>query len=300
MKSKSKQRAVGFTPNNNIASPIPSNPAEKIEFIRKGKKKKTITGFKAKQDITFENKGGKFVLVEKEKKFEEAGVTEKKRNYIKFESKLGTEKETDLTKIAGAKKIRAIEPRQEERIVQKRKKKEYLDNYQYHETKVIRNPKPNRISVVIHQRLGDIIGGFYEEALYEKQVFHTAGNSRPTSVFKQQQKTVAKTDRSSGPRRNVPSTSTVPQQSRKPLKPYNSVTNLRISPALGKVASINTSRRLSRNGDNPSTARTEVNKIETRNVKKNGQTTTTTTKTRTTKTLGRRTSGSILKNKKKK
>ena len=105
MKSKSKQRAVGFTPNNNIASPIPSNPAEKIEFIRKGKKKKTITGFKAKQDITFENKGGKFILVEKEKKFEEAGVTEKKRNYIKFESKLGTEKETDLTKIAGAKKI---------------------------------------------------------------------------------------------------------------------------------------------------------------------------------------------------
>ena len=84
------------------------------------------------------------------------------------------------------------------------------------------------------------------------------------------------------------------------MKPYNSVTNLRISPALGKVASINTSRRLSRNGDNPSTARTEVNKIETRNVKKNGQTTTTTTKTRTTKTLGRRTSGSILKNKKKK
>ena len=52
-----------------------------------------------------------------------------------FESKLGTEKETDMTKIAGAKKLRAIEPRQEEKIVQTKKKVEYLDNYQYHETK---------------------------------------------------------------------------------------------------------------------------------------------------------------------
>jgi hypothetical protein len=61
--------------------------------------------------------------LKKKKNLKKLELQKKKRNYIKFESKLGTEKETDLTKIAGAKKIRAIEPRQEERIVQKRKKK---------------------------------------------------------------------------------------------------------------------------------------------------------------------------------
>ena len=51
-----------------------------------------------------------------------------------FESKLGTERETDITKIGGADHLRDVKPRVEEKIVQNRKKKEYLDNFQYQET----------------------------------------------------------------------------------------------------------------------------------------------------------------------
>ena len=304
MKLPEKQKAVGFS-KSAIASPVPTNTAEKIDFIRKGKKKKTITGFKEKKDVTIENKGGKFVVVEKEKTYEEAGVTKKKRNFIKFESKLGTEKETDLTKIAGAKRERAIEPRQEERIIQKRKKKEYLDNYQYHETKVIRNPKPNRISVVEHKRLGDIIGGFYEEALYERQVLTTTGNSsRPTSVLKERKKKVSRNSKPTSPssnQRNKPNTSTITQTSRRQLKPYSSVTNLRTSP-LAKVTSTSkapNTRRLSREEEMPINGETEVTKTETKIVTKEGRSTKTTTTNTTTKKSGRRTSGGgILKNKK--
>ena len=74
-----------------------------------------------------------------------------------------------------AKKIRAVKPRVEERIVQKRKRKEYLDNYQYHETKSFKSPNP-RPAVVIHQRLGDKVGGTYEELTYEK--FRTIKTSK--------------------------------------------------------------------------------------------------------------------------
>ena len=49
-----------------------------------------------------------------------------------YESKLGTQKERESTRIASAKLRRPILPRVEERIVQKKKRKEYLDNYQYH------------------------------------------------------------------------------------------------------------------------------------------------------------------------
>lgn len=139
---------------------------EKLEIIRSGKRRRSLTGVKENKNITFENKGGKFVAVEKEKKFEEAGVTKKKKNFIMFESKLGTEKETDLTLIAGPKQKADIKPRVDERIVQQKKRIEYLDNYQYKETKEFgKNPKP---SVVIHTRLGDIIGGFSEEYTYQK------------------------------------------------------------------------------------------------------------------------------------
>ena len=41
----------------------------------------------------------------------------------------------------------------------KKKKLEYLNNYQYHEIKNIKNPNTKRVSIVNHKRLGDIIGG---------------------------------------------------------------------------------------------------------------------------------------------
>lgn len=66
MRSNSRSKAVGF---NKQAVPASANftPENKLDFIRKGKKKKTITGFKENKNVTFENKGGKFVVVEKEK-----------------------------------------------------------------------------------------------------------------------------------------------------------------------------------------------------------------------------------------
>ena len=159
------------------AAPKPIQVAassEKLEMIRSGKKKKTVTGFKEKTNITFSNDEGKFIAVEKEKKFEEAGVTKKKRNFIMFESKLGTERDRDLHKIEGARKAGQPKERVEEKILTTKKRKEYLDNYQYHETKNLKKSKPD---TVIHQRWGDIIGGTIEETTTKKVTIHTRGGS---------------------------------------------------------------------------------------------------------------------------
>ena len=91
MRAKSGNKPIAIQPSS-----------DKLEMIRSGKRKKTVTGFKENKNITFSNEQGKFIAVEKEKKFEEAGVTKKKKNFIMFESKLGTERERDLHKIEGA------------------------------------------------------------------------------------------------------------------------------------------------------------------------------------------------------
>ena len=147
----------------------------KLEAIKAGKKIKSETGASENKKVTVTKSGDKIIAVEKEKKFEEAGVTPKKRNFVMYESKTGTEKETDLQKIKGQ-RLKAPRPRVEETIIMKRKKKEYLDNYQYHETKDIKNPRSQ--SIVVHQRLGDIIGGTFEETTMERKVF-AQGSNRP-------------------------------------------------------------------------------------------------------------------------
>jgi hypothetical protein len=147
--------------------PIAVDPS-KLEAIKAGKKVKSETGATQNKKVTVTKSGDKIIAVEKEKKFEEAGVTRKKRNYVMYESKLGTEKETDLTQIKAPPKPKKAEPkpRVEEKVVIKKKKIEYLDNYQYKETKEFRkNDKP---SVVIHERLGGPVGGSYEETSYQK------------------------------------------------------------------------------------------------------------------------------------
>ena len=283
MKSPGKQRAVGFASKSPAPVPASANftPENKLDFIRKGKKKKTITGFKENKNVTFENKGGKFVVVEKEKKFEETEVTKRKRNFVKFESKLGTERETDMTKIEGAKKFREIQPRQEERIIQKKKRKEYLDNYQYHETVDIKHPKPNRVSIVDHKRLGEIISGFDEIASYEREVRTTSGNGRGEVL---RQKATSMTKSRGG---KPPSTSTVTKQTKRELKPYKSQTNVRRNPKIGQVNT--TTRRFSRN--NGQDGVTETKKETT--VSKDGQTTSRTT--RTTRTAGRGSKSNLRK-----
>ena len=151
----------------------------KLEMIKSGKKTVNVTGVKENKN-TISNKDGKFVAIEKEKKFEEAGVTRKKKNFVMYESKLGTEKETDLLKLAGAKKKAGPRPKIEETIISKTKRKEYLDNFQYHETKDLKNAKP---SVVVHNRVSDPNTGTVEETSYSKstRVVSGGGNLRSGS-----------------------------------------------------------------------------------------------------------------------
>ena len=157
--------------------------SSKIEQIRSGAKNVRSTGGEKKAIVITGKDGSKIIQHQKEEKFEETAVLKKKKNYVMYEAKLGTETSTDITKIDAPRKkekkpVREPEPRVEEKIIQKKKKKEYLDNYQYHETKEIRDPNPRIQYTVEHKRLGDIIGGTFEETSYERQVF-SQGSNRP-------------------------------------------------------------------------------------------------------------------------
>jgi hypothetical protein len=120
--------------------------SEKLEQIRSGKKlQRRKSGVDVNQIIIATKDGSKITKKQTAEKFEETTVKRKKKNYIMYESKLGTEKNTQITreekKIQKPKPVRTPAPRVEERIVQTKKKKEYLDNYQYHETKVLKKKK---------------------------------------------------------------------------------------------------------------------------------------------------------------
>jgi len=143
----------------------------KLALIQQGKKEKNVKESGTKQNVKMTGEGGKIIAIEKEKKVEEAGVTRKKRNFVMFESKTATEKDVDLLAIAGQKKAEP-RPRMEETIVLQKKKKEYLDNYNYHETRMLNKDKG---SVVIHERLGGPVGGTVEEYSYQKTSVKTGG-----------------------------------------------------------------------------------------------------------------------------
>ncbi len=93
-----------------------------------------------------------------------------------YESKLGTEKEIYLTQIKVPPKPKKLEPRPkvEENAVLTRKNVEYLDNFQYKETKEFR--KIEKGSKLVHQRLSTPIGGSYEKTSYQK--IKTASGAR--------------------------------------------------------------------------------------------------------------------------
>ena len=165
----------------------------KLEAIKQGKKLKSETGATQNKKVTVTKSGDKIIAVEKEKKFEEAGVTRKKRNYVMYESKLGTEKETDLTQIKAPPKPKKVEPkpRVEEKVVMKKKRIEYLDNYQYKETKEFR--KADKGSIVIHERLGGPVGGVYEETSYQKITTSTGAGAGNGGALKGTKKTTTTT-----------------------------------------------------------------------------------------------------------
>ena len=133
---------------------------EKLEQIRSGKKlerRKSRLDIKA---IVLSGKdGSKIIKKQTAEKYEETTVKRKKRNYVMYESKLGTEKNTEVKsfhkpKPKPAPRVRTPGPRKEERIIIVKKRPEFLDNYQYHETKILKKNKP---SVVEHQRLASAI-----------------------------------------------------------------------------------------------------------------------------------------------
>ena len=164
--------------------------SKKLDQIKTGAKIKRQTGGTEKKEVIIGGKNAaKTVVHETEEKFEETAVLRKKRNYVMYESKLGTEKNTEITQIAAPKPtpkpkpkpVREPSPRVEEKIVITKKKKEYLDNYQYHETKNIKSKNPRYQVIVEHKRLGDIIGGTFEETSYQRQIF-AQGSSRPQIV----------------------------------------------------------------------------------------------------------------------
>ena len=180
MKTESKQVI------KKAADPQQSH-SNKLDQIKTGKKNVRTTGGSEQKSIVITGKdGSKIIQHQTETKTEETAVLRKKRNYVMYEAKLGTETSTDITKIDAPKPkpktpkpvLRAPAPRTEERIIIKKKRKEYLDNYQYHETKDIKNKNPRFQVIVEHKRLGDIIGGFFEETSYQKQVY-AQGSSRP-------------------------------------------------------------------------------------------------------------------------
>jgi len=70
-----------------------SSLQSKVDQIRAGATRKTDLGVKQNKNV-IQGKGAKFIVEEKEKKFEEAGVKRKKRNYVLYESKASSSRET--------------------------------------------------------------------------------------------------------------------------------------------------------------------------------------------------------------
>ena len=266
----------------------PASLQEKIEQIRAGGVKKTDLGVNVNKGV-IHGKGGRYSVIEKEKKFEEVGVKRKKRNYVLYESKLGTEKEKNLQKLADAPKpkpkpVPVARPRIEDKIIQTKKRLEYLDNYQYKETKVLKNPR--KASVVTHQRLGDIVGGVYEEHTFQRMTVND--NGRGPKLYSEQ--TTTSTSRR-GPQgqqlkstqRTITASRTVPAQSReyrKEIRQNAGNTNNRNATEMRSNKTITTTTKMTtRSNSRPANAR--------------GTTSTTTTTTTTSKTVtrGRSTGG---------
>ena len=239
----------------------------KLELIKQGKKKVNVTGVKENKNMIQNKDGSKFLAVEKERKFEEAGVTKKKRNFVMYESKTGTEKDVDLLKLQGAKKKAGPRPKIEETIISKHKKKEYLDNFQYHETKELKKKKP---AVVIHNRVSNPITGTVEEYSYQKvlKTSNSAGKNRP------------------GGQRTTTTTTT--RTTKTDMKGNKSTGNLRGRPQGGASAtkSMESTTKVGRRGGaGGKTSETTTTKKETRTTTKGGETK---TSTRTTTTRGRK------------
>lgn len=116
------------------------------------------------------------------------------------------------TKVKKTTKV-VVEPskRVEETIIIKKKVNPYVDNYSYVETKNIRNLNPRFQVTVEHKRLGEIIGGNFEETSYQRQVYSQGGN-RPKLPAQEQKlrgiKSEVKMVKQTAPRGGAPQSQT--------------------------------------------------------------------------------------------
>ena len=307
--------------------------SKKLDQIKSGAKIKRQTGGAEKKETIVSGKNGaKTVVHETEEKFEETAVLRKKRNYVMYESKLGTEKNTEITQIAAPKPtpkpkpkpVREPSPRVEEKIVITKKKREYLDNYQYKETKQIKSKNPRYQVIVEHKRLGDIIGGTFEETSYQRQIF-SQGSSRPQIIEqsktqtatgsalpklkanKSESRLVTKTkiESTSGPQttestttktRTTKTTTTTKTESSKPAQSVTAkaekiteTTMKRRNEGTGSTTTSRTEKTITTGGAGASTTTKTTTKTVSENPgseTKTQQTSTTTTKTTTTRTTG--------------
>ena len=306
--------------------------SKKLDQIKSGAKIKRQTGGAEKKETIVSGKNGaKTVVHETEEKFEETAVLRKKRNYVMYESKLGTEKNTEITQIAAPKPtpkpkpkpVREPSPRVEEKIVITKKKREYLDNYQYKETKQIKSKNPRYQVIVEHKRLGDIIGGTFEETSYQRQIF-SQGSSRPQIVEqsktqtatgsalpklkanKSESRLVTKTkiESTSGPqttestttKTRTTKTTTTKTESSKPAQSVTAkaekiteTTMKRRNEGTGSTTTSRTEKTTTTGGAGASTTTKTTTKTVSENPgseTKTQQTSTTTTKTTTTRTTG--------------
>ena len=253
---------------------------KKLEQIKSGAKNVRSTGGEKKNIVITGKDGSKVIQQQKEEKFEETEVKKKKRNYVMYEARVGTETTTDITKIDAPrplpkpktpKPLRAPEPRTEEKIIITRKRKEYLDNYQYHETKDIKNPNPRFQSYVEHKRLGDIIGGTFEETSYQRQVF-SQGSNRPQITEK---------------KTKITTTGTANQQKLRTNKSEAVLRKQNMPSAAGKSTTTTTKTTTrttqQRGGANPKTATGGKEKVTETSVKNRREGTGSKTETKTEK-----------------
>ena len=101
-----------------------------------------------------------------------------------YVSKLETEKKSEISVLKPKSKPK-INPRIEEKIIIKKKRKEYLDNYQYHETRCLKKKNPKKV-IVEHHRLGDIISGEFEtitvEKLFSRETYNPKMPSKTSTI----------------------------------------------------------------------------------------------------------------------
>ena len=291
--------------------------SKKLDQIKSGAKIKRQTGGAEKKETIVSGKNGaKTVVHETEEKFEETAVLRKKRNYVMYESKLGTEKNTEITQIAAPKPtpkpkpkpVREPEPRVEEKIIVTKKKREYLDNYQYKETKNIKSNNPRYHVIVEHKRLGDIIGGTFDRPqIVEQTKTQTAtGSAMPKlKANKSESRLVTKTKIESSLPEMTESTTTKKRTVTTTTKTESSKPEKSVTAKAEKITETTIKKRNEGTGST-TTSRTEkttttggagsstTTKTTTRTVSENPgneiktqqSSTTTTTKTTTTRTTG--------------